>query len=161
MTDLPFGFSSSKDPDDHRKGSSGGGSGPDGPTGPGGPGMPGMPGMPGGAGPFDFGQLGQMLSQLGEMISQAGSSSGPVNYDIAKKIALQRLADSSSATSEQQKAVDDAVRLAELWLDPVTTLPAGAGTAKAWSAKDWVEHTIPTWQRLCDPVAQRISGAWV
>jgi putative hydrolase len=120
-----------------------------------------MPGMPGGGGPFDFGQLGQMLSQLGEMISQAGSSSGPVNYDVAKKIALQRLADSKAVTSDQTKAVADAVHLAELWLDPATTLPAGANTAKAWSATDWVEHTIPTWQRLCDPVAQRISGAWV
>lgn len=115
--------------------------------------------MPGG--PFDFGQLGQMLSQLGEMISQAGSSSGPVNYEIARKIALQRLSSSQRPSSDQASAVSDAVHLAEMWLDPATTLPAGATSSKAWSAQEWVEHTIPTWQRLCDPVANRISGAWV
>jgi putative hydrolase len=32
---------------------------------------------------------------------------------------------------------------------------------QGWTARDWVERTLPTWQRLCDPVAQRVSGAWV
>ena len=48
-----------------------------------------------------------------------------------------------------------------MWLDPVTILPAGATRRSRGRARDWVEHTLPTWQRLCDPVAQRVSGAWV
>ena len=147
MTNLPFGFSS-QNPDD----------GPE--NNPGGSGNPGPLGGPGGE--FDFNQLGQMLSQLGQMLSQAGNAgSGPVNYDLAKQIAMQRLTGISSPTKDQTAAVQDAVRLAELWLDPVTSLPAGATRAEAWSARDWVERTLTTWQRLCDPVARRVSGAWV
>ena len=55
----------------------------------------------------------------------------------------------------------DAVRLAELWLDPATTFPAGATEVAAWSASEWVTASLPTWKRLCDPVAQRVSVAWV
>ncbi len=109
MTNLPFGFGPS-DPDEHGENT---------PFGQGGE-------NPFGAGAFDFGQLGQMLSQLGQMLSQAGS-----------------------------------VHLAEQWLDPATALPAGAIKAEAWSARDWVERTLQTWQRLCDPVARQVSGAWV
>lgn len=125
-------------------------------------------GQPSGAEAFN--QLGQMLSQLGQMLSQAGTSTGPVNYDLAKQIALQNLSSSdsadvklgfSSAGGDADTAVRDAAHLAELWLDAATILPAGASTTVAWSARNWVEKTLPTWQRLCDPVAQQVSGAWV
>lgn len=112
-----------------------------------------------------FNQLGQMLSQLGQMLSQAGSSGsgGPVNYDLAKQIAVQRLGGQTgfATAPESTGAVTDAVHLAEMWLDPMTMFPAGATSVRAWTARDWVEHTLPTWQRLCDPVARRFSGAWV
>ncbi|UOZ10171.1 zinc-dependent metalloprotease [Amycolatopsis sp. WQ 127309] len=117
-----------------------------------------------------FNQLGQMLSQLGQMLSQAGTSSGPVNYDLAKQIALQNLGSAGntgesrlgfSGSDDSNAAVRDAAHLAEMWLDPVTFLPAGATSTVAWSPRTWVEKTLPTWQRLCDPVAQRISGAWM
>ncbi|GAA2992873.1 zinc-dependent metalloprotease [Actinokineospora diospyrosa] len=140
MSEFPFGFSV-PDPDGDGKGG----------------------GKPGGGQENPFDQLGQMLSQLGQMMSQAGSSSGPVNYDLAKQIAVQKLAGQIgfTAPAESTKAVVDALHLAEMWLDPVTTLPVGATSAKAWTARDWVEHTLPTWQRLCDPVARRMAGAWV
>jgi putative hydrolase len=187
MSDMPFGFGHSdrdkdRDPDpdrEQRSDSSGGESG--GPTegpmdpfgfglgGPGGqfPGMPGgfmLPGMPMAGGPgggFDMGQLGQMLSQLGQMLSQAGTSSGPVNYDLAKQIAMQQLTSSRPPTGEQRKAVTDAFALAELWLDPVTSFPTAIHRSVAWSPKDWVDASMGTWRRLCDPVAQRVSSAWV
>ncbi|WP_033290326.1 zinc-dependent metalloprotease [Amycolatopsis jejuensis] len=116
-----------------------------------------------------FNQLGQMLSQLGQMMSQAGTSSGPVNYDLAKQIALQNLSGrddakigfSSSGSGDSATAVRDAAHLAELWLDAATILPAGATTTVSWSARSWVEKTLPTWQRLFDPVAQQVSSAWM
>jgi len=125
--------------------------------------MPGMPGGMGGPGGFDVNQLGQMLSQLGQMLSQAqNTGGGPVNYDLAAQLARQRLAAStSSLTGAQRAAVSDAVKLAELWLDPATNFPAGATETKAWSASEWVDVSMPTWKRLCDPVAQRMSGAFV
>ena len=114
-------------------------------------------------GGFDVSQLGQMLTQLGQMLSQAqNTGGGPVNYDLAAQLAKQRLAaTSSSLTDAQRSAVRDAVKLAELWLDPATTFPAGATEVAAWSATEWVTASMPTWQRLCDPVAHRVSAAWV
>lgn len=168
MSDTPFGFGpADRDPDDgdrDRERSEG----PRDPFGfgnlPGGaggfPGLPGMPGMPGG---FDVSQLGQMLTQLGQMLSQAQTSGGgPVNYDLAAQMARQQLAGrSSSLTDQQRAAVADAVKLAELWLDGATDFPIGATEVAAWSATEWVDRSMPTWKRLCDPVAQRVSGAWV
>ena len=134
MSDLPFGF-----------------------------GLPG--GMPrGSGGNFDMGQLGQMLSQLGQMLSQAGTGDGgPVNYELAGQMARQQLgSDGATApTAEQRRAVEESVRLAELWLDDATTLPSGVRTVTAWSPAEWVDTTMPTWQRLCDPVARRVASAWV
>lgn len=175
MSDTPFGFGPAdrdRDPDRDRDRDDGT---PQGPFGmgfgglpgmpPGGfPGMPGMPGGPGGMPGFDVSQLGQMFTQLGQMLSQAGTSGGggPVNYDLAAQMARQQLAGkSSSLTDAQRSAVTDAVKLAELWLDAATEFPAGATETVAWSAQEWVTASMPTWKRLCDPVAQRMATAWV
>jgi putative hydrolase len=155
----PFGFGSHGSSGD-APGTPGGGPGPAGM--PGGFALPGMPGGTGGqGGGFDMGQLGQMLSQLGQMLSHAGSSSGPVNYDLAKQIAVRQLTGPQSTGSDQREAITDAFALAELWLDPVTSFPAGAKSVTAWSPRDWVDASMPIWQRLCDPVARRVSGAWL
>ncbi len=163
MSDVPFGFGPS-DPDDPR-GERSSGDGPGG--GFGGFGPPGM-GLPGGGaggpGAFDMGQLGQMLTQLGQMLSQSqGGGSGPVNYQLAAQMAHQQLgaAGTTAPTTEQRSAVDDAVRLAELWLDEATPLPSGVRAVTAWSPVEWIDATMPTWRRLCDPVAQRVASAWV
>ncbi|WP_181782729.1 zinc-dependent metalloprotease, partial [Pseudonocardia pini] len=176
MSDVPFGFGpNDRDPDRDRDRNRDESDGPQDPFGfgnlgggqfPGIPGMPGMPGMPGGGpGGFDVGQLGQMLSQLGQMLSsagQAGPSDGPVNYDLAAQMATQQLSQkTSSLTDAQRTAVADSVKLAELWLDPATEFPAGATETVAWTPSDWVRASMPTWKRLCDPVARRVSGAWV
>lgn len=167
MSDVPFGFGPAddrdRDPDPDRD--------PQGPFGfafglPGMPpgGFPGMPGGPGGMPGFDVGQLGQMFTQLGQMLSQAGASGGggPVNYDLAAQMARQQLAGkASSLTDAQRSAVADAVKLAELWLDAATEFPAGATETRAWSAQEWVDASLPTWKRLCDPVAQRMATAWL
>ncbi|WP_081511907.1 zinc-dependent metalloprotease [Nocardia donostiensis] len=156
MSDFPFGFSN-RDDDDRGRGEGPGGRGND-PFGFG----------AGGAG-FDPAQLGQMLTSLGQMLSGMGQGmsqqgpgqSGPVNYEVAKRLARQQLgAGGDSVTQGAAQAVEDSTRLAELWLDGATTLPAGAHKTVAWTANDWIEETLPTWQRLCDPVAEQISGMW-
>ncbi|GAA4841861.1 zinc-dependent metalloprotease [Saccharopolyspora rosea] len=167
MSDLPFGFSP-QDPDDPDKGGSSegrseGGAGNSGDFS--GFGFAGMPG-PGGMPNFDLGQLGQMLTQLGQALSHSGSGggSGPVNYDLAQQLAVQQLHNNQRTerpSQEQVKAIEEAVRLAELWLDPTTSLPAGVRSVQSWSSVDWVEKTLPTWKRLCDPIAQRMSSAWL
>ena len=55
--------------------------------------------------------------------------------------------------------MDEALRLAEMWLDPVTDLAATAIIGRAWSRAEWVEETLGTWQRLTEPVANSIAFA--
>ncbi|WP_027500116.1 zinc-dependent metalloprotease [Rhodococcus sp. UNC363MFTsu5.1] len=155
MSNPPFGFSNSDDDPDRDKSRDGEGS-------------PGPGGIPFGFSPegFDPTQLGQMLTQFGQMLSGMGSAmgtggGGPVNYDLAKKLALQQLGSVAPISTGTGTAVADAAHLAEVWLDGATTLPAGASKAVAWTAADWLENTLDTWKRLCDPVAEQISGMWV
>jgi len=152
MPDLPFGFSSGEDPDrDKRK--------------------DGEPGGPSASDPFGFGSgdmadLGQIFTRLGQMFSGAGSamstgsSAGPVNYDLARQLASSAIGFSAPIPESTVTAIADAVRLADLWIDPATTLPAGTSKTVAWTPNDWIDNTLDTWKRLCDPVAQQISTVW-
>ena len=111
------------------------------------------------------GGLGDMLNQFGQMLSGMGSSmnspenSGPVNYDMAKRIALQQISQSKGVSADDAKAVEESVRLAELWLDDATYLPTASGTTKAWDSKQWLEETMPAWQRMVTPVAEHMNDA--
>ncbi|MGH3790696.1 MAG: zinc-dependent metalloprotease, partial [Pseudonocardiaceae bacterium] len=149
MSDVPFGFGSHdpRDPDQGKPEDS----------------DPANPFAAFGAGGFDVGALGQMLTQLGQMLSQGAASGGggPVNYDLAKQMAVQKLSTTGLPSPQQASAVTDAMRLAELWLDPATALPTGTHSSAAWAPRDWVEHTLPTWRRLCDPVARRMASSWI
>ncbi|WP_067897114.1 zinc-dependent metalloprotease [Nocardia vaccinii] len=156
MSDVPFGFSNRDDDDDRKRGDEHGGAGANNPF---------EFAMGGSGAAFDPSQLGQMLTSLGQMFSSMGQpgspQDGPVNYDIAKRLARQQLGASVPPVSAgSQSAVNDAAHLAELWLDAATTLPAGATRTVAWTANDWIEETLPTWKRLCDPVAEQVSGMW-
>ncbi|WP_197416000.1 zinc-dependent metalloprotease [Mycobacterium sp. GA-1199] len=159
MADVPFGFSAGDDPErDKRK------KDPD--SGSGGPGDPFGMGFQGGS-EFDMSQLGQIFSKLGEMFSGAGSAmaggkhSGPVNYDLARQLASSQIGFVAPVPEKTTEAIDGAVRLAETWLDGVTALPAGTSKAVAWTPTDWIDNTLETWKRLCDPVAEQISTVWV
>lgn len=163
MADLPFGFSSGDDPErDKRKKDQDSGSGDaGGPT----PGDPFGMGFGGGS-EFDMSQLGQIFSRLGEMFSGAGNvmadgtKSGPVNYDLARQLASSSIGFVAPVSQNTTSAISDAVHLAETWLDGVTALPAGTTKAVAWTPTDWVDNTLETWKRLCDPVAEQISTVW-
>lgn len=157
MSDTPFGFSNSdNDPDrDKNRGSGSSGQGGSDPSSPFGFSAEG----------FDPAALGQMLTQFGQMLSgmgtaPGGAAAGPVNYDVAKQLARQQLGNFSPISERTVSAVTDASHLAEMWLDAATTLPAGASKTVGWTPNDWLENTIDTWRRLCDPVAQQISGMW-
>src|SRR5215213_1931505 len=160
MADLPFGFSSGDDPErDKRKEDPDSGSGSGSPQDP--------FGSPfGGGGDFDIAQLGQVFSRLGEMFSGAGGAmaggkqSGPVNYDLARQLASSSIGFVAPVPETTTAAIGDAVRLAETWLDGVTALPSGTTTSVAWTPSDWVDNTLATWKRLCDPVAKQMSTVW-
>lgn len=172
MSDTPFGFGLPPEEPEHgdegKKKNPGGGDQGSG----GSPGNPFGFGLGGGGGdnPFAamFGamnpnDLGAAFQQLGQMLSYEG---GPVNWDMAKQIARQTVSQGTpdgtkdaSVGPLDRTAVEEAVRLADLWLDGVTSLPSGASTAVAWSRAEWVEATLPAWKQLVDPVAERVGVA--
>ena len=141
MSNLPFGFSNSGDDDPDRAGR-----------------PEGIPGMPAG---FDLSQLGSMLSQLGQMMSNGTPSAGPVNYDLAKQLAVAQVPAAHPASSVDIKQVSEAIALAEVWLDGSTALPTGARTSTAWTPKQWIEATMPMWEKMCSPIADKVSSAWL
>ncbi|ATA29322.1 uncharacterized protein MLM_3299 [Mycobacterium lepraemurium] len=152
MVDLPFGFSSGEDPDKPGKKDPDSGSNPSDPFAI--------------SGEFGMGDLGQIFTQLGQMFSSAGSASaggsdsGPVNYELARRVASNSIGFVAPIPATTNSAIADAVHLAETWLDGATALPAGTAKAVGWTPADWVDNTLGTWKRLCDPMAQQISTVW-
>jgi putative hydrolase len=132
-------------------------------------GKPGDPDKPGSGGPgdqFGFGALGDLggteisnaLHKFADMLSWQG---GPVNWDLAKDVARQAAAgDDPSVGAADNAAIADAIRLAELWLDPTTTFTAATTSASAWSRAEWIEATLPTWTTLVEPVATKVVDAF-
>lgn len=139
MSNLPFGFTPPEPPE-------GGGSG----------------GM-GGFDPNSFDpnsmDFGRMLQELGRMM--ANPASGPVSWDAATEAITQRLvaAGNPGLTDAERTSVADAVRIADLWLDDATSLPATAASASAWSRGEWIDRTLPAWKKLIEPLAVRVQEA--
>jgi putative hydrolase len=89
-----------------------------------------------------------------------GNPSGPVNYELARQVASSSIGFVAPIPATTTSAIADAVHLADTWLDGATALPAGTTKAVGWSPNDWVDNTLGTWKRLCDPMAQQISTVW-
>src|SRR3954467_11239064 len=114
-------------------------------------------GVAGGGSPEDV--LGKMplFAELQKLMNWSG---GPVNWDLARQGAISQLAVGHQPTSQaEQTAVAEALRLADLWLDQVTELPSGIERTAAWSRVDWVEKTLPAWNQLIDPLAEKVVAA--
>ena len=110
-----------------------------------------------GPGDFDMSQMGAMLENLGRMMQQSGD--GPVHWELARDTARKAVsaAGDPSPSSTDASALDDAVRLAEVWLDSVTTLPASSGQVHVWSRSAWIEETLPAWKTLVGPIAAQVQ----
>ncbi|HVT67185.1 MAG TPA: zinc-dependent metalloprotease, partial [Trebonia sp.] len=152
----PFGFGPPNRPgdDDPKSGGGPGGQGPGSQNpfgfGFGGPGGPGGPGNPN--------QFADALRQFADMLSYSG---GPVNWELAKNLARHTIAAKGdpSVRSNERAAVQEAVRLADLWLDDVTSFPSGIRKTEAWSQSEWLEATFPVWSTLCEPIAVKAVDA--
>ncbi|GGV12609.1 hydrolase [Actinomadura cremea] len=140
MSDTPFGFNRPGDGDDDR------------------------PQDPFKAMGGDMAQFADMLHRFADMIGGQGApgaggpGGGPLNWDLAKNIARHAVAEKGdpSIVDAERRQVEEALRLAELWLDESTTLPAGIRTPRAWSRSEWIEQTLPVWAKVCDPIAARM-----
>lgn len=139
MTRPPFGFGSADRPEE-----------------------PERPNDPLGLGGLLGGDMGQLFAQLQRVLSWTG---GPVNWDLAADVARSQVTSAAAGeadppiSAEQADQVVSACRLADVWLDAVTDVPAAGGTGEAWTRAGWVEQTLPAWRRLVDPVAGRVVSA--
>jgi putative hydrolase len=99
-------------------------------------------------------QFADALRQFADLLSWQG---GPVNWDLAKNVARHAIAAAGdpSVLDAQRREVTEAVRLADLWLDEVTSFPSGIRKIEAWSRSEWLEATFPVWAKLCDPIAAK------
>ncbi|MEU8341304.1 putative hydrolase [Actinomadura meyerae] len=109
----------------------------------------------------DMAQFADMLHRFADMIGAQGAGGGgggPLNWDLAKNIARHTVVEQGdpSVVDAERRQVEEALRLADLWLDERTTLPAGIRTPRAWSRSEWIEQTIPVWAKVCDPIATRM-----
>ncbi|MGI8532590.1 MAG: zinc-dependent metalloprotease, partial [Geodermatophilaceae bacterium] len=152
MSDVPFGFSPGGDdaerPDPDRRDPARREPGSGGPS---------TAGIPDFGLPADIAGKIPLFSELQKLMSWQG---GPVNWDLARQSAISQVAGGHVPVSDaERRDVEEAIRLADLWLDPMTTLPSGVAQVQAWSRIEWVEKTLPVWSQLCDPVAGRVVAA--
>ncbi|MGY1740697.1 MULTISPECIES: zinc-dependent metalloprotease [unclassified Blastococcus] len=151
MSDVPFGFGL-PDRDPERRDQPGPGNDPFG--------FGALFGGGAGAGagtPQEFLAKMPLFAELQKLMSWSG---GPVNWDLARQGAISALAAGTQPVSDAERtAVTEALRLADLWLDPVTDLPSGVERTLAWSRVEWVEQTLPQWATLIDPLAERVVAA--
>jgi putative hydrolase len=143
MSDVPFGFNQPGDEGSGDEGDDKSSNKPDDP----------LAAMGGG----DMQQAADMLRRFADMLSSQGGG-GPLNWDLAKDIARHSVVEQGdpSVVDAERRQVEEALRLADLWLDDSTTIPAGITAPKAWSRSEWIEQTLPVWSKLCDPVAARM-----
>ena len=110
-------------------------------------------------GGFDLGNLGAALESLGRML-QTGGSAGPVNWEMAKQVGRQHEAQRKDpgVSPAESTAVNDAVQLANHWLDDSCSFAASNAAAIAWSRGEWLDNTLPAWQRYVTPVAEQVTS---
>ena len=110
-----------------------------------------------GGNPDDISGKIPLFAELQKLLSWSG---GPVNWDLARQISISALAAEHRAVSaDERDAVEEAVRLADLWLNEATDLPSGVAAVQAWTRVEWIERTQAVWSALCDPVAERVVTA--
>lgn len=107
--------------------------------------------------PNDMSSQMPLFAELQKLLSWSG---GPVNWDLAKQLAVSTMSSSSRIVSPADRVgVADAIRLADLWLDDATDLPSGVQSIESWTRMEWLDKTLPVWSSLCDPVASRVVAA--
>jgi len=101
------------------------------------------------------------MEQVRRIMTASGDA--PVNTVIAHDMARQAAMKGGDPTITAAKAdeVAQAFRMAELWLDVATDFLPPAVKPKAWSRAEWVEATLPAWNKLLAPVAASMSEALV
>jgi putative hydrolase len=108
---------------------------------------------------IDPATMGLIAAQIKAMMS--GGDVDPFNLELATDVARKSVAaQGDSIVGEAARhEIEQAVRVADLWIDAVTDLTAPNGAVHAWSRAEWVDQTMPMWRQLVEPVAAGVSTA--
>ncbi|NYG06174.1 putative hydrolase [Phycicoccus badiiscoriae] len=107
----------------------------------------------------DPAMLQMMVGQMQSMF--ASTDTDVFNLTLATDTARKTVSEAGDAVVGEaaRRQLDQAVQVAELWLDEVTAFEAPGITTHAWSRAEWVEATMPTWRTLVEPVAEGVGRA--
>lgn len=101
------------------------------------------------------------LEHMFSTLAGGSTSQGPVNWELAHNIARQTAVANGdpSVGPRVARECQDALNVAQLWLTPVTDIPAAAVHQRVWSRSEWVEATLDTWRNLTEPIATSVANA--
>jgi len=107
--------------------------------------------------PNDPAMVAQLISQLQNAIN---NSADGINWGLALEQA-KTIAASKTVVSlpAERSALEQAVHVASLWLDEVTTISALTVEPKLMSRQEWVAATIDVWTQLAQPVTNSIANS--
>jgi putative hydrolase len=109
----------------------------------------------------DMGADAPLFRELQRVLS---SSSGPVNWELARQVGIATAAGAPgdvAPTDAERAQLVDAVRMAELSVADLTALPMPSDLVdvKAVRPAQWVEANVRGLRELLDPVASRLAAA--
>jgi putative hydrolase len=110
---------------------------------------------------IDPATMGMIAAQIKAMMS--GGAVDPFDLELATDVARKSVAaqGDSIVGDAARREIEQAVRVADLWIDAVTDLTSSTGAVHAWSRAEWVDQTMPMWRQLVEPVAAGVSTAVV
>lgn len=104
-----------------------------------------------------------MFAQMGRVFASLGSQEGAIPASLVQQTAIDALSTSGGTSGElstmTRSELEEAFRLADLWLDEVTVLPATSPTVRAWTRREWVERSTPLWIEAVTPIAEKMSSS--
>lgn len=112
--------------------------------------------------------LNEMMRQLQRMQAQGGLGFTPADQDpdAAWRTTITRAVNAAKEaggdpelTGEQKLAIADAERLAQSWLDPVTTFRSAGVPPVVQRRSQWLEATGDGWRRLVEPIIEGLAQA--
>ncbi len=107
--------------------------------------------------PNDPELVAQLIGQLQNALQSTGDG---INWDLALEQAKGIAKRTTVAVLPAERSgLEQALHVASLWLDEVTSIAALTSEPKLMSRQEWVAATMPVWTELAEPVATSVADA--